>query len=213
MGSLWTNANTLYFLSEAGGHDGNLSFAGRIYPNQACPSAKNKKLAIGVNAFSLAIMMVMFVLGTIIVPLRVQWESRHDVLLSMLFLLLSVVVYIVAHELIHGFFFKRYSDKRAKYGFTGLYAYAGSDAYFNKRQYLVIGLSPVVILGFLSLLLNVFLSTEWFWRIYFLQLINLSGAAGDFYIVNLMRKLPADMLVQDTGLSMTFYSRNAEQRR
>jgi len=116
----------------------------------------------------------------------------------------------VAHEFIHGAFFKRYSGRKAKYGFAGLYAYAGSDAYFNKRQYLVIGLSPVILLGIVLLILNVFLPTQFFWGAYLLQVVNLSGAVGDAYYTVVLSRLPADVLVKDEGVRMVIYSRAGE---
>ena len=88
-----------------------------------------------------------------------------------------------------------------------MYAYAGSDAYFNKKQYVIIALAPVVFFGVVFLLLNLFLPSEWFWTIYLLQIFNLSGAAGDFYMTNLMTKLPADVLVHDSGTAMNIYYR------
>ena len=35
---------------------------------------------------------------------------------------------------------------------------------------------------------------------------NVSGAAGDFYIAWKAARMPAGVLVQDTGLEMTFYA-------
>ena len=59
----------------------------------------------------------------------------------------GMVLYIFLHEFVHGIFIKRYSGKKADYGFTGMYAYAGSKPYFNKKSYLVIALAPVVLWG------------------------------------------------------------------
>ena len=53
---------------------------------------------------------------------------------------------MILHEIIHGGFMKAFSGLKPRYGFTGLYAYAGSDALFNRRQYLIIAFAPVVIL-------------------------------------------------------------------
>ena len=40
----------------------------------------------------------------------------------------------------------------------------------------------------------------WLW-----QLVNISGAAGDFYCTCRILRAPRDTLVQDTGTAMTFY--------
>ena len=117
------------------------------------------------------------------------------------------IIYMILHELTHGIFFKKYSGAKVKYGFNGLYAFAKCDAYFNKREYLIIGLSPVVILGVLCLCLNIFLGQTLFWYIYSVQIINLSGAAGDLYVTWILRKMQDDTLISDAGVSMIIYEK------
>ena len=170
---------------------------------------KNKKLAILINVVSLVIMGLLVLIGLLVRPISFAaiLENSLDLLLRSFLLLGGIVLYVIGHELMHGVFIKIYSGKKAKYGFTGLYAYAGSDAYFNKRHYLIIALAPVVFFGFMFLIMNLFLPGEWFWFIYFLQIVNLSGAAGDLYITYLMCKFPADVLTKDKGVGMVFYSR------
>jgi len=173
---------------------------------------KDKKLAVCINAAALIIAALLVPLGLFMAPISFGaiFESfiysPVGLLLRSLMLICGLLIYLIAHELVHGIFIKKYSGRRAKYGFTGLYAYAGSAAYFNKRCYLIIALAPVVLLGALFLVLNVFLPIEWFWLVYLLQVINLSGAAGDLYVTAIMRKFPDDTLTQDTGFEMTFYS-------
>lgn len=171
---------------------------------------KDKKLAILVNIGAFVIMSAVFIIGTIFVPFSFEIGSDNLIsfLLNALGVLLATILYMVAHELIHGVFIKKYSGKKAQYGFTGLYAYAGSEAYFNKHQYVIIALAPVVLFGVVFLLLNIFLPIQWFWGIYFIQMINLSGAAGDFYITGLISKLPADVLTKDAGIEMVIYARS-----
>ena len=45
---------------------------------------------------------------------------------------------------------------------------------------------------------------------YAVEIINLSGAAGDYYVTCRFCRLPADILVQDAGVSMTVYARTDE---
>jgi len=166
-----------------------------------------KKFAREINAGALLILLLLGALGIMIVPLEVRFDGLRPLLLVGFGLLLAILLYVVAHELIHGVFIKKYSGRKAKYGFAGAYAWAGSDAYFNKRQYIVIALAPIVLLGLLLLLLNVLLPQEWFWPVYLIQMLNISGAAGDIYLTGLMGRLPADVLVKDAGLSMEIYAR------
>jgi len=166
---------------------------------------KDKRLMAFVNAGAIAIVAAMFIVGHIIAPISLSIN-----LLRVLVAAIAIIAYIVAHELVHGVFIKIYSGKKAWYGFEGVYAYAGSDAYFSKRQYVVIALSPVVLLGAVLLLLNILLPQR-FWVIYIVQMTNLSGAAGDYYMTWLMSRLPPDVLVKDEGVSMTIYSKLAKE--
>jgi len=170
---------------------------------------KNKKMMVLINVFGLLIGLVLFLLGVWIVPLSFEIGPDNLLLtLAQLFgTLLAMILYVVAHEWVHGIFIKKYSGRKAKYGFTGPFAYAGSDAFFNKREYVVIALAPVVVFGALFLLLNLLLPSSWFWSIYFLQIVNVSGAVGDFYITGLMGTLPADVLTTDKGVTMLIYSK------
>lgn len=172
---------------------------------------KDKKLAIFINVGALIIMIALFIIGNIIAPFHFETFMEPKNLLTLMAILfvvlLAIIAYMVTHELVHGIFFKKYSGKKAKYGFTGLYAYAGSEAYFSKRQYLIIGLAPVVLLGLIILLFNILFPEKWFWAIYVIQIVNLSGAAGDIYMAWLMSRLNEDVLIKDEGISMSIYSR------
>jgi len=138
---------------------------------------KDKKIAILINVGALVIAVLLFIAGYIFVPfewgnLEIVTESSTRIvnlllsLLSILAIIPATALYIVGHELTHGAFIKIFSGKKAKYGFTGLYAYAGSDAFFNRRQYIIIALAPIIIFGVLLLLLNILLPNRWFWFIY-----------------------------------------------
>jgi hypothetical protein len=100
--------------------------------------------------------------------------------------------------------------KKVKYGFTGLYAFAGSDDYYYKKPYIAIALAPIVVWGVILGIVNALVPVEWFWVVYFIQLINLSGAAGDLYVTCRFAGLPKDILIRDYGVSMTVYARGED---
>ena len=53
------------------------------------------------------------------------------------------------------------------------------------------------------------LPREWFWFIWILQVSNLSGSAGDIYCVWFLARMEGDLLIQDTGVRMRIFIRNA----
>lgn len=115
--------------------------------------------------------------------------------------------YVVLHELVHGVCMKYFSGAPVRYGFTGLYAYAGSEAYFTKKRYFIIALAPVAVWGVVLLALCMLVPAPWFWTVYLIQIGNIAGAAGDFYVVWRFAAMPPDILVRDAGVDMTVYSR------
>ncbi|MBQ8402843.1 MAG: DUF3267 domain-containing protein [Clostridia bacterium] len=169
---------------------------------------KNKKLMLGVNLGALAVTLVMIAAALPFVPIATLFDMSQGIavyFLRFFALLVGSVVYIILHELVHGIFMKRFSGVKPHYGFTLMYAYAGSSAYFNKKSYIIIALAPVVIWGIVLGVLCATLPESWFWVVYFIQIANLSGAAGDAYVTYKMLTLPKDILVNDTGVAMTVY--------
>jgi len=172
--------------------------------------SKNRKLLIGVNAIAVILFVLLYLLGMRIRPAFDVDDNGITFSASTLQILVTaaaLVGYVVGHEWVHGLCFRRYSGKKARYGFTGLYAYAASDAYFSRGPYLVIGLAPVVVFGLLFLLLNLLLPDGWFWPVYFLQMMNLAGAAGDILVTAILLRMPSDLLVLDEGSTIHVYTR------
>lgn len=166
-----------------------------------------EKDKIALNIFAFIIFIVMVVLGELIAPITFTVDLKF-----IYFLILAIVlciIYTIIHEAIHGYYMRKFSGKKAHYGLAGLCAYAGSYAYLNKKHYIIITLSPVVILGIILFIINVIVSQSYFWLIYFVQMANLTGAVGDFYITYLMSKMPDDTLTQDTGMSMIMFSKQS----
>jgi hypothetical protein len=117
------------------------------------------------------------------------------------------VVYIVLHELVHGITMKLVGTKKVNYGFTGLYAFAGSKDYYDKTGYIMIALAPVVLWGIVLAVIQAFVPVQWFWLVWMIQIANISGAAGDAYVTAKFSKMPKDILVSDYGVGMTVYSK------
>ncbi len=169
---------------------------------------KNKKLMLGVNIGALLVAAVMAVAALPFVPISTLFDMDDGFyFLRLLAMLAGTGAYIVLHELVHGIFMKAFSGVKPRYGFTLMYAYAGSTAYFNKKSYITIALAPVVIWGIVLGVLCAFVPEGWFWVFYFIQITNLSGAAGDAYVTYKMLTLPKDILVNDTGVAMTVYGK------
>ena len=174
---------------------------------------KDKKLSLLVNGLALLIGVLLAVPMHFVVPIYTLFDMSQGLgayCLRFGVLMVAIVAYMVAHELVHGAAMKLCGTKRVKYGYTGLYAFAGSEDYYDKAAYIFIALAPVVLWGVVLLVLQFFVPTSWFWVVYCVQLTNLSGAAGDYYVTARFSRLSKNILVRDSGVSMCVYS-NAEE--
>ena len=169
----------------------------------------NKKQFWTVQGICLSTIAVMLGIGCIIEsPLKI--ENNTASIIGLVVLIVGFVLYIFAHEAVHGLFMYAFCKTKIKYGFVGWAAYAGSSAYYDKKHYIIIALAPVVVWGVVFAVLNIFFhSGIWFWVIWFLQICNISGACGDFFCVYKTARYPKDILVNDTGLEMQIFCRNA----
>ena len=169
---------------------------------------KNKKLALMVNGLALLIAAAMIAVALPLVPIGSIFvnDDLRGILIKLAVMYGGMFVYIILHEAVHGIVMRRFSAAKVRFGFTGLYAYAGSDAYYCRKHYIIIALAPIVVWGVVLGILNVLVPEEWFYVVYMIQMTNVSGAAGDLYVSWKMSRLPADILVQDVGIAMTVYS-------
>lgn len=171
---------------------------------------KDKKTAILVNGLAVVLSLFFFVLGFFFsdsFSLTVRRGSLFAMGAKLFFLLVGMVAYFILHELVHGVCIRLFSGVRPQYGFTGLYAFAGSDkAYFDKKSYLVISLAPVVLWGIVLAAACMLVPSSFFWPVYLIQIVNLSGAAGDLYVTGLLVRAPKEILIQDVGVAMTVYA-------
>lgn len=172
---------------------------------------KNKKTALLINGLAVALTALMMVIGMIIHPLRFDYDSDAEFkafIIRIIVACIGYVAYIVLHEFTHGVAMKHFGGQKVQYGFTGMYAYAGSrEDYFDRYAYIRIALAPLAVWGIIFLLLNFIVPEDWFWVIYFLQIGNVSGAAGDMFVSWKVSKMPDTLYVRDTGTDMTVYDR------
>ncbi len=169
---------------------------------------KNKKFALLVNGVAALVGVVMAVLMHFVIPINTlfdmsqglgKWLFRYGVLM------VGILAYIMLHEAVHGIAMKLCGTKKVNYGFTGLYAFAGSNDYYGKIAYIFIALAPIVLWGLVLFIVNIIVPRAWFWVVYAIQIVNISGAVGDIYVTFRFSKLPKEILVKDAGTSMVVY--------
>lgn len=171
---------------------------------------KNKKMSLIVNLSALSIAVLLVVPMLFLVPISSLYDmdkGLSNYIIRCVALIILIIAYMILHELTHGIAMKICGTKKVKYGLTGLYAFAGSNDFYNKKAYIFIALAPIVLWGFVIAIINPFVPLEWFWVVYLLQIINLSGAAGDLFVTIKFSRFPKDILVRDYGVRMIVFSK------
>lgn len=176
---------------------------------------KNKKMLLAVNLLAIVISLLLAVPMHFVVPIFTMFDQSAgmtDYIVRCAALIGLLLLYMVLHELVHGIAMKLCGTKKVKYGVTGMYAYAGSDDYYDKKAYIFIALAPVVLWGVVLAAINPFVPIQWFWIVYLIQITNLSGAAGDLLVTVKFARLPKDILIKDYGVGMVVYSASREEK-
>lgn len=171
---------------------------------------KDKKVALFINGLSILIAVVLIISVNFFIPITMLFNPEKglaDYFIKVLVLACSFAAYIFLHEIIHGITMKAFGTKKIKYGFTGMYAFAGSDDYYDKKSYITIALAPIIVFIFVFTLLTLIVPQDWFWIAYLLLTFNIAGASGDMFVTAKFAKMPKDILVKDCGIGMTVYSK------
>ncbi len=118
---------------------------------------------------------------------------------------------IVAHELVHGAFFWLFSGERPRFAFKGAYAYAAVPGwYFPKRQYLVVGIAPLVLLSLTGLLWMAVSAPKWIFMLVIVFAVHTAGCIGDLIVVGWLFSRRGRLLVQDEGDRFKVYTVRVE---
>lgn len=168
----------------------------------------NKKDNLFVTIGSVVIMAVMFIAAYftkgVYILASIGWVK---IIINIVIAFVGSVVYIFLHEATHAAFFKIFDTKcRLRFGFKAAMAYCASDGYYKKAPYLAVALSPVVIWTLLLLIPCLLVSLTYFWGVFFIQIFNVSGAAGDLYVTVKILTAPKKALILDNGTDMEIYA-------
>lgn len=115
------------------------------------------------------------------------------------------LVYIALHEWTHALIMYLFSGEKPRFGFEGGCAFAGAAAWFNRGQYALIALAPLLIWGAILWAACARFPAA-FWPLYALQIGNVSGSVGDLYCAARMISLPRGAMIQDSGTRMAVHA-------
>ena len=169
----------------------------------------NKRLAITLNFAAIPIAVLSFFLLSIFAGLvhPSLMNTSSTITLGVVAVVVGLMVLLFTiHELIHGVFFWVFTRSRPVFALRLFYAYAGApDWYIPTRQFMIVALGPLVIIGVVGMLLMLLVPESWVELIVIMVAFNTGGSMGDLLVFTRLLKLSPTSLANDTGDVMTFY--------
>jgi hypothetical protein len=141
-------------------------------------------------------------------PVEITLQFNGLMSIEVFFLCLFLIGLVtLAHEGIHGLFFWAYTGSLPKFGIKLTYAYAAAPGwYLPVRQYLLIGLSPLILITLLAITLLPLVPNTWILGVWFVLVFNAGGAAGDLLVCARILSFPVESYVHDNGKKVEIYS-------
>ena len=131
---------------------------------------KNGKYA---NVFMIVNFIFFVLIGIIVISLNNLIESNT---IKGQWFLLGCFCYIILHEIIHLIFMKLFSREKINISVKFPTISVGSSAKFNKMQFIIIALAPVILLGCTLILLIVFTPKNYTFLWTILLILNFAGS-------------------------------------
>lgn len=146
------------------------------------------ELTVGIviaNVFAVALLIPLFIIGFGLFFLKNRTFSGSFTPTAMLLMLLSFVVLIVVHELLHGLgwaIFAEHGFKDIEFGFMKQYLtpYCACTVPLTKGQYIFGALLPCVALGVIPMIVAILIGSL---PLLFVGILMTDSAAGDILIV------------------------------
>lgn len=189
--------------------------------------ARNKKTGLLLNGAALVVFVA--VMGVVLPTadlsslfVNATEKGLGSYMLSlggyMLVSILSLVAYVVLHELTHGIFYKAMTKQKLKYGFGWSCAFCGvPDVYVSRKTAIFALAAPLVVFTVILLPLTVlfaFFDTAAYLLFGVLLGLHLGGCSGDAYMLLLLffkYKDPA-LLLRDSGPEQWIYLPESSKR-
>ncbi len=169
----------------------------------------NKKLRFGLTAISLAVAIILAAIANFFIPITTFYDVAGvgQLVFALVIVVAEMVVYYVLHEYLHSVISKKYTGKRSRIVMEKSFSYSVIKGYYSVNSYLYICFFPIVILGIVLLVLSIVLPEKLFWYVFFVQIINIAGATGDCYVAIRLLKVKKELVVEDNGLVVTYWTK------
>lgn len=175
---------------------------------------RDKRVVVWGNVLSVLLMAAAAGVGCLIVPLseviRFEFGDIESPLFSLLRLLAALsgsTAVVVLCCLLAAAAMRWCGAEKTNFSITkGLVCTVGCDGYFSRGAYARYTLTAPAILFAVILLAALVLPRSWFWVAWFWEMVCVSLMGTTSYILWRLRRLPADIWIQDGGEVMRVYA-------
>ena len=163
---------------------------------------EDTKIALAIQILSCVVVGFM-----VLIAFLLDKKKKNELILitKIILTVVLVFVYMVIHELTHGALIRIISKEKPSYSIRLPYLITGSNHYYNKQSFLMILLTPVILWGFIVLVILMVLPDNFFMSLYVVFGLNFAGSSGDFVQAIMIKRLPHDTLIQDKGDKTTYF--------
>ena len=174
--------------------------------------ARNIKFGIIFNAIALLVTIIVTVIAIALLALgNVSISIGANLLVAYIVLMVSMIAYIVLHELVHGIAYKSLTGEKLTFGMSWSCAFCGVPNIYTYRRTALISLTaPLIVFSVIFIALAAvlyFVSPVYYLIVSFLFGLHLGGCSGDIYVTILFLTKFKDKstLMKDTGPEQFFY--------
>ena len=180
-------------------------------------NAKDLRFGIIMNLVALAVIVVVMVIACLFAysnDLELILEDVDDLLLYYVLTMGGIVLYIILHELTHGFVYKLLTKEKLTFGFSWSCAYCGVPNIYTYRKTAVLALvAPLVLFSIILLVLMLVffkINVIIYLILSFIFGLHLGGCSGDIYgfLLFMFKYKNPNTLMKDTGPEQYFYVRD-----
>jgi len=166
------------------------------------------------KAIRLIIIWTLLVVAGMIIPMLYVHPvseafglSAGRLIAAMLASIIGLIIYIPLHEWVHGVFIRLFTGESASFKIElkkGMIC-ASSSWLFKKVPYVIVAAAPVLVWAVIIGILLCDIEEKYFWFLYVVQIFNVTGSAGDLYVICMAMRMPANVLISDSGAAMNFF--------
>ena len=178
--------------------------------------ARRKSFGIIFNLIAVGVLVAVVGLAALPLILTDRWEEIFEIgYVDFLVLyavgIISMIGYIVLHELVHGAAYKLLTGERLTFGMSWSCAFCGvPEIFVYKRAAMIAVAAPLVLFSLIFLPLMIWLytaSAAYYMLLAILMGLHLGGCSGDGYVILLLLFKFKDkrLLLRDTGPEQFFY--------